>query len=745
LNHNGGEPVEVKLIACEPSVRYDIEQLERLLPTNVPKKGLPMLQPAGLPSLSDAELLERMFAASNGNGVRRLWEGDTSGYASHSEADPERIDRLFRQSGLCREKWLSRADYRERTISKALEGLRDTYKPRTARAPGDVDLSKISGQAARNEPACAQHADRVARDGEDVKEEVEELLEKVGAAIESDRDGGEFEALGLVLESAPLLAELKLADRTEYEVTRSRLKKLLPGVLRVGELDKHVAQEVEDQLGPTSERLSCAEALMQYAGEAELFHTFDGRAFARVRGSDGPRVMQVNVRGGEFRRWLVHRYEQDYGRPPHSNALQEALETTTARAILEGPERKTYFRIAGHDGKVYLDLGRGTTEAVEITPRGWQVVSEPPVLFERSEALGELPAPEASGNVRDLERLAELLRCPVEDAYLQVCWLIGALQPGHPFPVLLYTGPAGSGKSTRTRLMRSLIDPAGQGARLTTNPPREARDLFAAVKAGHVLAIDNLSSVPRWLSDQLSSIATGAGQLCRKLYTDSEVAVVEAKRPIILNGIAVAGLGSDLMDRAICIDLGKAKERQREDELWMKVHALRPRILAALCDCVSAALRNRDGVRIPPEELPRMADFVTWVRAAEPALHEVPAFADLDFLELYHKNRKEAAGLIIENDLVGGLIVELASDGRTWSGTAGELLEALEGVLEDRHGPDKAARITRRKAWPKSPAALGGRLRRIVPQLEESGVEVEFVREGKNRKRTLRISEECPF
>jgi hypothetical protein len=612
------------------------------------------------------------------------------------------------------------------------------------------ELLRLAGEVEPSEPSLPDQLlsaelmeQKGEADPEHLRDDVENLLRKAAAALEGEGGAGEFEALGLVLDSAPLLAGLKLADKTQYEVTRSRLKKLLPGTLRLGELDRRVADEIEGQLATTGESLSCAEVLLRYAGEADLFHTFDRRAFAKVRTADGPRVMQINVRGGEFRPWLVHRYEHDHGKPPHSNALQEALEATTAQAIFAGPEQKTYFRIAAHEGKVYVDLGRGTTDAIEITGDGWQVVAESPVLFERSEALGELPAPDRSGNVRDLEHLVELLRCPIEDAYLQVCWLVGALQPGHPFPVLLYTGPAGSGKSTRTRLLRSLIDPAGQGLRLTTNPPRESKDLFAAVKAGHVLAIDNLSAVPRWLSDQLSSIATGAGQITRRLYTDSDVAVVEVTRPIVLNGISIAGLGSDLMDRAICIDLGKAEQRQREDDLWKKVDRARSRILAALCDCVSAALRNQADVDILPEELPRMADFATWVKAAEPALHEVPAFAELDFLNLCRENRKEAAGAIIENDLVGGTIVELASDGRAWSGTASELLEALEGVLEDRHGPDKAARITKRKAWPKSPAALGGRLRRIIPQLEDSGVEVEFDRS--TGKRLIKVSEACPF
>jgi hypothetical protein len=82
--------------------------------------------------------------------LRQLWSGDTSGYASQSEADlgltiklifwfgrdPARIDELFRQSGLMRDKW-ERQDYRERTITTALAWQSETRTMATAaRASG---------------------------------------------------------------------------------------------------------------------------------------------------------------------------------------------------------------------------------------------------------------------------------------------------------------------------------------------------------------------------------------------------------------------------------------------------------------------------------------------------------------------------------------------------------------------------------------------------------------------------------
>jgi primase-polymerase (primpol)-like protein len=103
----------------------------RLFPSSVGNGATP-LRPIAV--RDDREVLERAFAARNGMDFRRLWNGDWSAYGSQSEADlalvshlaywsdgdVEQVERLFRSSGLYRPKW-ERADYRARTIAKALD------------------------------------------------------------------------------------------------------------------------------------------------------------------------------------------------------------------------------------------------------------------------------------------------------------------------------------------------------------------------------------------------------------------------------------------------------------------------------------------------------------------------------------------------------------------------------------------------------------------------------------------------
>jgi hypothetical protein len=96
--------------------------------------------------LSDDDLISRARAAQNGGKFWTLWNGDTSGYLSESEADlalcsllafwtakdAVRIERLFQRSGLYREeKWHRNArsgeTYGQGTIKRAIEHCREIY------------------------------------------------------------------------------------------------------------------------------------------------------------------------------------------------------------------------------------------------------------------------------------------------------------------------------------------------------------------------------------------------------------------------------------------------------------------------------------------------------------------------------------------------------------------------------------------------------------------------------------------
>ena len=95
---------------------------------------------------------------------------------------------------------------------------------------------------------------------------------------------------------------------------------------------------------------------------------------------------------------------------------------------------------------------------------------------------------------------------------------------------------------------------------------------FIVANNGHVLAFDNLSALPPWLSDTLCRLASGGSFAVRQLYTDQDEVLFEAARPIILNGIEDVVSRPDLADRALFLTLPSLSEAQRrpEKELWQE-------------------------------------------------------------------------------------------------------------------------------------------------------------------------------
>ena len=103
-------------------------------------------------ALDDDALIELMCAKNDK--AARLWEGDSSGHASMSEAvfalcchlafwtdhDESRMDNLFRQSGLCRDHWAGEKGkwgrLGGREIKRACEKTKDGYTPPAAAGGG---------------------------------------------------------------------------------------------------------------------------------------------------------------------------------------------------------------------------------------------------------------------------------------------------------------------------------------------------------------------------------------------------------------------------------------------------------------------------------------------------------------------------------------------------------------------------------------------------------------------------------
>jgi hypothetical protein len=109
-----------------------------------PAKQMPTVVPV---TASDSDIIDKIRKSKQGRTFEPLWDGDTGAHGGDDSAadlalcnilafwfvTPDRIDAVFRQSGLMREKWdEQRGDqtYGQQTVAKALEGRTEFYGQR---------------------------------------------------------------------------------------------------------------------------------------------------------------------------------------------------------------------------------------------------------------------------------------------------------------------------------------------------------------------------------------------------------------------------------------------------------------------------------------------------------------------------------------------------------------------------------------------------------------------------------------
>ncbi|HYT89196.1 MAG TPA: hypothetical protein VEL76_10845 [Gemmataceae bacterium] len=464
-----------------------------------------------------------------------------------------------------------------------------------------------------------------------------------------------------------------------------------------------------------------AAVLLSLVKDQVFFHAPDLTAFAVVRVEvDGQEHEEtLPVKRQDFRNWLARQFYLKTKKAASGGILQDVLNVLEGRARYEGEQRNVWCRTAQDNGKVYIDLADREWRVVEVDAGGWRIVNDSPIHFRRPRGMLALPEPRKGGTLDELRPFLNL-DPEKEDWVLVVGWLVQAIHPTGPYPVLNLHGEQGSAKSTISRVLRELIDPSKAPLRTV---PRDERDLVIAASNSWLMTLDNLSNLGRdgWLSDALCRLSTGGGFATRELYTDSDEILLDVQRPVVLNGIEELALRPDLLDRGIVFHLPELPEhaRRTEREFWGRFSEAKHRIFGALLTALSLALRHRD--EVATEGLPRMADFAQLAEAAGRGLGWAPG----TFLDAYEDNRNEVNSRALEASILYDPLRTLLAGKTRWQGTGQQLLEELT-----REVPEKKAKS---RGWPKMPHVLSGMLRRIMKNLRKDGIRLEFGRDGSKR------------
>ncbi|WP_150108912.1 hypothetical protein [Methylobacterium sp. 4-46] len=476
--------------------------------------------------------------------------------------------------------------------------------------------------------------------------------------------------------------------------------------------------EDEGKRGPG--RPSMQDTLLAIAEEFELWHTPKKDAYASIPMPMGHRE-NWRLRADAFARYMRLRAHEATGRIPSKSNLEEVVGLLEARAIAYGPQRKEWLRVGRQDGKFYLDLGCARWRAVEVGAREVRILDSHSLPFVRPEGLQPMPEPEFASDNSLPEMLAPFVNVGTEtDLHLIIAWTLAALCASDEFPLLVLNGEQGTGKSTLTRLLRSIVDPH---AASILSPPSEDRDLFVTAQHTHVVAFDNLSKVEGWMSDCLCMLSTGGQMAKRSMHTNSELTILDATRPVILNGIPALAERADLADRSVTVRLRPvpAGERRTSVDIKQDWEAVLPHVLGAFLEAMSTGLRRMPEVRL--KNPPRMAWFAHFMVAAAPGLG-----LDGDALfGAYRAMLSELSSTAFGNNPVALAVVAMMGElpEGEWTGTPTELLEALS---DPKWAKDE---VRRGYTWPKTAQALGTALTRIAPALRDRGIDARSRHSGK--------------
>lgn len=395
-----------------------------------------------------------------------------------------------------------------------------------------------------------------------------------------------------------------------------------------------------------------------------------------------------------------------------SNASQRGRPhqaTPPLASVHEAQPAISFVRVGHVDRSVYLDLCTPAGEIVEITAEQWTIIRSAPIRFDRPDGMLPLPRPVSGGSLNAARPL--LATIDDQDWILIAAWLVGAINPTGPYPILALIGEQGTAKSTTSRLLRRLLDPHTCELRMMSG---NAQDLAIAAQHSHILGFDNVSRLRPEQSDALCQLATGGAFGTRQLYTDQRQVLIRAKRPIIFNGIDEFIERADLRDRCIRVDLPVIPPSRRccESDLVRAFDQVHAGVLGALCDAACMALRNRDQTVVA--ELPRMADFARWVVAAEPAL---PWNAG-EFIHALRASAHRALRMGVLDDPICGAVHDMVPPGTNrWEGTIQEFMTQLHHSIP--HHVRRAAKI------PSNSLNMRSHLRRIAPAMR-SGMGIEI-------------------
>lgn len=308
-----------------------------------------------------------------------------------------------------------------------------------------------------------------------------------------------------------------------------------------------------------------------------------------------------------------------------------------------GTYETIYNRIAGTADEIIYFLADQTNRCISITADKVKSIRQSNYFFYKKKNMLPQDFPKKTS-----KSLYELLRPYInldENNYkLFLVYLCHLFIYDTSHMICIINSTHGSGKSTLTKLIRRLVDPA-----LSENAliPSSKDELINHCANNYIVCFDNTRPLNTYESDTLCAAVTGSVLPKRTLYTTCAEDTLFLKNIIILNGIDIIPKHADFTERSLMFELQPIKEQDRitETEFWNNFNSDKPEILYAIFQTLKKMLNIKKTLDLNGKSH-RMHDAFTYMCSIAVALGMDLA----EFQEIFFNNTNTLQKLSSGND-----------------------------------------------------------------------------------------------
>lgn len=404
---------------------------------------------------------------------------------------------------------------------------------------------------------------------------------------------------------------------------------------------------------------------------ARLLRSPDGDLWGEFQNGSRPEVhrLQPSRDDAVFVQWWVKTYFEEYKAVPSKQCQRAALDVLKGFAQSEEVQ-PIAIRTAEHEGQIFIDLTNNGGQIVKTSSSDWTVTTDAPVIFCCPRGAYALPHPVRGGTLLELRSFVPHLND--FEWHLLIIWLLNALQPRGPHPILALGEEGGL---LLIKMLSRLVDPSSHSLR---GAPKDLRDVTAAVAHSWFVNFAELVSLSPGAVGELSRAARGGGFSARKNFSDYDEYGFQATSPIAWWSRApLAVFRDDLNELTFFID-PKQTEEPLTDEIPEGFERAVPRILGALLDGMACGLRNEKIELLDVGSV--LSPCLRWAVACAEGCGIDPSKLKQAFFQNQLRTQRAITGA---SGMVGPLRALMSEEKAYFKGSATDLFNALKDLYSE--------------------------------------------------------------